>query len=147
MFTYKILITGSRNWPSSTFIFDTLLDLVSRAEKEFEYYGSVQFILIHGNAIGADIQSANAARDLKKLGFDIEIESYPANWTKFGKRAGYIRNKEMVDLHPDVCLAFILDESRGATMCANLAEDAKIPTRRYTLSSQEEPEVDTETEV
>jgi hypothetical protein len=69
-----------------------------------------------------------AARDL-----GLEIEVYPAEWKIYGKRAGFLRNSQMVNLEPraDICLAFIYNDSRGATMCADLAEKAGIPVRRY----------------
>jgi hypothetical protein len=41
------------------------------------------------------------------------------------------RNEEMVGLGADLCLAFIVDESRGATHCAWAAERSGIETIRF----------------
>ena len=100
--------------------------------------GSVHTI-IHGNAIGADSMADAVARSL-----NLETEVHPARWGEHQenckpsckaerrcKRAGYVRNAEMVAAGADICLAFIENESRGASMCAKLAEDAGIPTKRY----------------
>ena len=41
----------------------------------------------------------------KKLGW--VLETHPADWAQYGKPAGFIRNKKMVDLGANICLAFI----------------------------------------
>lgn len=132
-YNYRILVTGSREWPSSEFVDTVLRNAVTSVIKGMEWFeGEVSITIVHGNAIGADKMADLAARKMKALGLNVIAESHPANWGKYGKRAGFVRNKEMVDLGANVCIAFIFDNSRGATMCANLADEASIPVIRYT---------------
>lgn len=112
----RILITGSRDWTDGDFIERIL---------SWHMYTPVP-IIVHGGCRGADQIAGSIAR---KWGLQEEV--YPAEWNSHGIRAGYIRNRKMVDLGADICLAFILNQSKGATMCANLADKAGIRTMRY----------------
>jgi hypothetical protein len=116
----RLLVTGSRDWTDSEKI---------HAEMAWVTLGYIQNItLVHGACpTGADdIADKHAAR----LGWD--VERHPAQWSRYGKRAGFVRNAEMVDAGANVCLAFIRNRSKGASMCAELAEKAGIPTYRFT---------------
>lgn len=113
----RVLITGSRTWPFEVTIADALDAL-------WEEIGP--FVLVHGAAKGADQMG-----EVHQAVLFRPTESHPADWDTYGRRAGYVRNAEMVNRGADVCLAFIHNESRGATMCADLAEKAGIPVRRY----------------
>jgi hypothetical protein len=111
----RILVTGSRAWTDNAIIRDALTP--------FRTSGAV---LVHGNARGADRIAAGIWRT-----WGLPTEAHPADWDTHGRAAGMRRNRHMVALRADVCLAFIRDHSPGATHCAATAEQAGIPTRRY----------------
>lgn len=116
----RILITGSRDWTSEWRIGNAILVFVE------DHGDDHPFTVVHGGAVGADFLAGHAARAL-----GLRTEVHPADWARYSKRAGYVRNKAMVSLGADVCLAFIKNGSRGATMCAGLAEEAGIPVVYY----------------
>jgi hypothetical protein len=122
----RILITGSRTWTDKVTIAQAIREAWLVAGRP---YGVV---VVHGGARGADYIAGVYA---KRLGFDVEV--HEADWVTFGKRAGYLRNADMVDAGADVCLAFIRNESAGATMCADLAQKAGIPTHVWREASAE----------
>lgn len=115
----RILITGSRTWKDEGAIRDAIFEQTKETPIE-------EVTIIHGAAAGADAQAEYWA-----VYFGYTNEAHPADWEKYGKRAGFIRNDAMVKLGADVCLAFIHNESRGASMCADLAEKAGIKTIRH----------------
>jgi hypothetical protein len=90
----RLLVTGGRFWNkrSETYRWlDYLNDTIGIS------------VLIHGDAAGADSLSKEWAIDR-----EIQIETYPANWKQYGKKAGSIRNQQMIDEgHPDIVTAFI----------------------------------------
>jgi hypothetical protein len=58
--------------------------------------------IIEGGAHGADYHAAQYARKHE----DIKLTTVKANWNAYGKTAGPIRNQEMLDMKPDVIIAF-----------------------------------------
>lgn len=119
----RILITGSRDWEDWRFIEAAMVEAVAHSED----WPRVIPTIIHGAARGADSMANGVA-----IRRNWRVIKMPADWRKHGKRAGFVRNAEMVALGADICLAFIKNESRGATMAADLAEKAGIPTKRCT---------------
>ncbi len=55
----------------------------------------------------------------------IKIAKFPADWTKYGKAAGFIRNEEMA-LYGDALIAFVrYDKGKGTNGTLNMIEMAK----------------------
>jgi len=108
----RVLVTGGRYWNlrDETFAF---LDKIHEA--------SPITVLIHGDAAGAD----RLCRDWA-LQNNIEVETYPADWDQFGRKAGPIRNQQMIDHgRPDILIAFI--GGTGTNNMKKLAKRAKLP--------------------
>lgn len=129
MTVLRILITGSRTWPKPGWVMEALVDYMTEHLAE-----GVSFVVVQGEAQGADLQAKAAAKALKEAGWPVRYERHQADWQKHGRRAGFLRNEKMVNLGADVCLAFIHNESKGATMCASLAAQKGIPVRRYMIN-------------
>jgi len=68
-------------------------------------------IVVSGGARGVDKQAQDAA-EVRGLTVDI----YPADWTRNGKAAGFIRNQQIAD-HADRVTAFWDGSSRGTIDC------------------------------
>jgi hypothetical protein len=117
---YRILVTGSRDWDDT--------DTICTALDEALDHAPDRLLVVHGGCpTGAD-----RIAGLWAIAARVPAITYRANWKKHGRAAGPIRNREMVEAGADVVLAFIRNGSRGATGCAALAEQAGIPTRRWT---------------
>ena len=57
-----------------------------------------------------------------------EIEHFPADWTKHGKRAGFMRNIEMAE-NATHCLVICENESRGAMHMFETAKSHGLITK------------------
>ncbi len=122
----RVLVTGSRTWDDWATVYGAL-------EGEHHQAAGKCLLVVHGDCrSGADALAGQWADLARRQGLNVDQEPHPADWEYYGKAAGFRRNAEMVALGAAVCLAFIRDGSRGATHCADLAEKAGIPTRRFT---------------
>ena len=124
--SYRILITGSRDWDDADLI-ATESSLADEMIGHVEHFKIANPILVSGSCPnGADAMAEEAWRE---RGWP--IEQHPAAWEKYGKRAGFVRNAEMVNSGADVCFAFIRNASNGATMTRKLAITSGITTHTY----------------
>lgn len=121
----RVLVTGSRDWD------DVLKVLGVLTQVSLRFPGAT---LVHGACPdGAD----ELARTIWTT-WRFPEEPHPADWQRHHKRAGFIRNAEMVRLGADLCVAFFMPcskpnckdpephDSHGATHCAKMARAAGI---------------------
>ncbi len=66
---------------------------------------------------------------------NVEYVVYKANWDKYGKAAGPLRNKAMVASKPDMTIGFPLGESRGTWNCLLQASEKKLPVATIPLDN------------
>lgn len=118
----KILVTGSRDWTDS----GKIATEIFRQLYEMKTDPGHAVLIVGGCPTGADKLALMYARE---TGMNVRIVE--ADWQTHRKAAGPVRNSAMVALEPDVCLAFIKNESRGATDCAHKAHKAGIETRIF----------------
>jgi hypothetical protein len=85
-------------------------------------------VVLEGEAPGADRIGRLVA---EYLGFT--VRKFPADWKRYGRRAGILRNLEMLDETPDVVVAFQLRGSRGTQHTIDEARRRGIPVEVHTL--------------
>ncbi len=112
-------------WKEKGFIYRTLDKHSFHTEPD--EYGNFLCIstIINGAATGAD----QASSDYAIVNW-CPYEEYPADWDKYKKSAGYIRNKEMLEKsRPDVVIAF--PGTRGTQNMIDIANKAGVLVLDY----------------
>lgn len=115
----KLAIVGSRAFNDSFAMIEWLYFFISGYENLWEE----KIEVISGECPkGADFIAKKAA-----LISEIKYTGFPADWGKYGKAAGFIRNQQIVDAC-DMVLAFWDGKSKGTQDTINKAKKAKKPT-------------------
>lgn len=115
----RVAFIGSRNWTNQETIKEKLEKYKSIAEKRGEI-----LTVVSGGAPGADTIAVDLAREMR-----CNTLKYQANWAKWGKAAGPIRNQELLDEgDPEVVVAFKKGSiSKGTDDMLEKASKRKIP--------------------
>lgn len=124
----RILVTGTRKngAPIRERVFERLDSLV--ISEGFPLHRPI--IVVHGKCPygGVDKYADDWATDRGHM-----VERHPAAWARYGKRAGGMRNQEMVDAGADYCIGFPAPGSRGTWDCLQRATDALIPVQVHPI--------------
>ena len=112
----RVLICGDRNWRDE--------DMINQVIEDLKAYYNIRTV-IEGEANGADLLARRQA-----LRQGVDVIAFPANWKKYGKAAGPIRNQRMLaDGKPDLVIAFHdnIIQSKGTRHMVETAQRADVP--------------------
>lgn len=111
----KLIIAGSRilnNYPFITQLINSLPKDVLNSVEE----------VVSGGAKGVD-----AAGELWSLYRGIPVKVFPPDWDGLGKKAGFVRNKQMAE-YADALLAVRINHSKGTTHMIETMQALDKPT-------------------
>jgi len=110
----RVIIAGSRNF-NDYGILKRKLNAILKNQKELT--------IISGTANGADKLGERYANDNH-----LKLEQYPAMWDLFGKKAGYMRNEEMVKV-ADAAIVFWDGKSKGSKHMIDISKKYNLKLR------------------
>lgn len=115
--TFNVIIAGGRDFNDYELLKSKCLSLLRNKMDECD----VQVVC--GCARGADTLGKQFAEE-----FGLKVLEYPADWDKYGKRAGYIRNEEMSKVS-NALIAFWDGKSKGTKHMIDSAKKYKLDIR------------------
>lgn len=118
---FKVIIAGGRDFSDYELLKGRCDYFLEKRIKE-----SIVSV-ISGHASGADSLGERYATER-----GLRCDAHPAAWNKYGKAAGYIRNREMADA-ADALIAFWDGSSRGTAHMISYAKakGLKVAVVRY----------------
>jgi len=115
MMEFRILIAGSRTFKDYDRMYKEVTKYIYREPCEN------LITVVSGGANGADKLAERYAKHL-----EFKFKLFPANWDKYGKPAGMIRNEEMGQ-YCDEAIIFWDGKSRGAKGMINILNKLNKP--------------------
>lgn len=114
----KILICGGRHFCD----YALLESVVGKVAKDYNFS---EIEIVSGHCIGADRLGEAYAKK-----HNVSLKIFPAEWKKYGKRAGPIRNKQMIDYiaayENKIVIAFTSPNTKCTKNTIALAKKANI---------------------
>ena len=115
----KVIITGSRDYEITKQLVNFSVFVCSRAS-----------CIVHGNSGNIDLLFDKTAKDMS-----VDVIPYDAEWKKYNKSAGPIRNAKMLDENLDSIVIGLPNTSSkknsGTWNCLDLAKERNMETYIY----------------
>lgn len=112
---FRVIVAGVRDFSNYELLESKLNRILQNITDEI--------VIVCGMARGADTLGERYAK-----ANGIRVEYYPADWNKYGKSAGYIRNEQMAK-NADALIAFWDGKSKGTKNMIDLAEKYRLNIR------------------
>ena len=109
----KVIVAGSREFYDYSLLKDFLDNCFTLRRNCSE--------IVSGTARGADKFGERYAQE-----HNLAIKRFPADWEKYGKAAGHIRNRQMAE-YADACVVFWDGQSKGSANMVKVALELKLP--------------------
>ncbi len=130
IFDHRIIVAGSRGFYDYEFFEKQIKEIIAGIEGNFIFYSGMA-------SSGADKLIVDFC---KKEGY--LYHPYPADWDRFGKGAGFIRNGHMADTGTWL-IAFYDGKSPGTTHMIKVAKEKGLRIMVINISELGKPEVPT----
>jgi len=115
----NIAIVGSRNFTDYDYMKSSFKEQLGSDIETNE------IVIVSGGARGADTLAEQLA---KEFGFETMV--FPAEWNKYGKGAGFLRNSTIVN-NADMVLAFPIGKSSGTWDTIKKGQRKGIPVHIF----------------
>lgn len=121
MMEFRVIIAGSRAFTDYNLLKNKCDFYLQRKLLD----PNTEVIVISGGASGADTLGEKYAKER-----NLRVERYNADWKKYGKSAGYRRNKQMAEVG-NALIAFRSGyaENKGTDNMINVARSEKLLVR------------------
>ena len=115
----RILVCGGRDFDDYSLLCNSVYEICY-----LKNWTLPNTVFISGKAKGADSLGEKYAKE-----WGAQVLEFPADWNKYGKRAGPIRNQQILDEgKPTLVIAFPTKNSRGTWHMIKIAKDAGVET-------------------
>lgn len=120
---HRVIIAGDRRFNDYGFLCEKCDGVLSGR------IASGEVVIVSGHARGTDLLGERYASE-----HSLRCELFPADWEKYGRSAGPIRNREMAS-HADALIAFYDGKSKGTGNMIRLARDLGLEVDVFNIEN------------
>lgn len=123
---FAVIISGDKNFEDYELLKEKCDKYLSNKIKKGE-----EIVIVSGGSNGSDKLGEKYAEE---KGY--KLKQFKANWDKYGNKAGYLRNKNMVEFS-NACIIFHKKEiDKGTKMLIRISREQKLLVREVNIKEK-----------